>query len=168
MLLLFPGSPIQNFVRRFRYFTLHSEGYLLVTDFHHVHRAPRCAAARKHTPKFFVMLAVAAAGLLALAGGDAVAAPLLAGAKPAAVESHTLLVRDGCGRGMRFSNSRQTCVEDFGEGRGGYDEGPRGYGDRPRGPGYGDGYRDAPRVVVPDCGRGMRYSNSRQACVYID
>lgn len=114
-----------------------------------------------------IAFAVAAAGLSALVSSDAVAAPL-AVAKPAAVESHTLLVRDGCGRGMRFSNSRQACVEDFGEGRGDYGEGPRGYGDRPRGPGYGDGYRDAPRVMVPDCGRGMRYSNSRQACVYID
>jgi hypothetical protein len=115
-----------------------------------------------------LLIAVAAAGLAVLVGGNAMAAPL-AMAKPATVESHTLLVRDGCGRGMRFSNSRQTCVEDFGEGRGGgYGEGPRGFDERPRGYGYGEGYRDAPRVVVPDCGRGMRYSNSRQACVYID
>ena len=52
-------------------------------------------------------------------------------------DSDLLLVRDGCGRGMRFSNSRQRCVEDFGGG-------PR---------------------VEPGCPRGMRFSNSRGRCV---
>lgn len=129
------------------------------------HRASSFAIARGFASALLISFAVASAGLAAL-GNDAVAAPLVV-AKPASIESLTLPVRDGCGRGMRFSNSRQTCVEDFGEG-GGYVEGPRAYGDRPRGDGYRDGYRDVPRIVAPDCGRGMRYSNSRQACVWID
>jgi hypothetical protein len=131
------------------------------------HNPPRRLLARAQASRLLIVAAVAAAGLSALICSDAVAAPLAA-AMPAGVESPTLQVRDGCGRGMRFSNSRQACVEDFGEGRGGgYDEGPRRYGDRPRGDGEGRGYgyRDAPR---PDCGPGMRFSNSRQACVYID
>ena len=47
------------------------------------------------------------------------AAPLMP-AKDNAAETHVLQVRDGCGRGMRFSERRGGCVEDF-------DGGPRGY-----------------------------------------
>ena len=34
-----------------------------------------------------------------------------------AVDNHVTLVRDGCGRGMRFSRSRGRCVESFDGGR---------------------------------------------------
>lgn len=62
-----------------------------------------------------------AAGAVALLGAAATAqaAPLVPG-KSQGVETHALQVRDGCGRGMRFSERRGGCVEDF-------DGGPRGY-----------------------------------------
>lgn len=58
-------------------------------------------------------------GAAVASGANAQAAPLLLG-KSAAAASHVLEVRDGCGRGMRFSERRGGCVEDF-------DGGPRGY-----------------------------------------
>jgi hypothetical protein len=51
--------------------------------------------------------------------------------------SDVTLVRDGCGPGMRFSNSRQACVE------------------------------AGPRYVAPGCPPGTRFSERRQACVEI-
>jgi len=106
-------------------------------------------------------LMIAIGGSFASLTSEANAMPL-APAKNAitqsgAQDSDVTLVRDGCGRGMRFSNSRQRCVEDGGPRR---DEPARvinriinqsvggGAGRR------GDG-----------CGRGMRFSNSRQRCV---
>jgi hypothetical protein len=74
---------------------------------------------------------------------EANASPLAAmkGAITEAAPEDVTLVRDGCGRGMRFSNSRQRCVEDF-----------RGGGQRV--------------IVVPrGCPRGTRFSDRRQACV---
>jgi hypothetical protein len=86
-----------------------------------------------------VMITVGAA----LFAGNATAAPIApvgsAIIQSGGQDSGVTLVRDGCGRGMRFSNSRQACVEDFGGG--------------------------GPRVVEPGCPRGTRFSNSRQACV---
>ena len=88
---------------------------------------------------------------------DANAAPLTfaKGVIAQVQDSNLTLVRDGCGRGMRFSNRRQACVP---QGGGGVDPGAAivhgiiqgvvGSGGR------GDG-----------CPRGMRFSNSRQACV---
>lgn len=61
--------------------------------------------------------ALALFGVMSITGAQA--APLLPG-KGADVTSHVLKVRDGCGRGMRFSERRGGCVEDF-------DGGPRGY-----------------------------------------
>jgi hypothetical protein len=90
--------------------------------------------------------------------GPADAAPLTS-SKSAISQSDDVLtlVRDGCGRGMRFSNRRQACVPEGG----GVDPGTAiiqgiiggvvGSG----GPRRGDG-----------CPRGMRFSNSRQACVW--
>jgi hypothetical protein len=80
------------------------------------------------------------------------ASPLAAG-KGMTIDSQLLPVRDGCGPGMRFSNSRQSCVEDF-------DRGPQRFDDRR------EFRRDFRRGE--DCGRGMRFSNSRQRCVFID
>ena len=77
-----------------------------------------------------------------LMASDAGAVPLGLGKgainELSAHESTVILVRDGCGRGMRFSNRRQMCVEDFDRG---------------------------PRFVAPGCPRGMRFSNSRGRCV---
>jgi len=75
-----------------------------------------------------------------LFAGPASAAPLgVAGSAvtEAAGEDALTAVRDGCGRGMRFSNRLQTCVEEGGP----------------------------PAYVAPGCPRGMRFSERRQACV---
>lgn len=132
----------------------------------------------------FSNMRLLAVGALTLVGAaamslasDAQAGPLPLG-KGATIASHVVQVRDGCGPGMRYSDRRDACVEDF-------DGGPRGYDDRgpppppmydrrppppeydrrpPPPPAY---YRSEPRPM-PDCGRGMRFSNSRQACVPVD
>jgi len=63
-----------------------------------------------------LLAAIAITGAFLMIGNAADAAPLSA-ARSAVVQSEqgsdVTLVRDGCGRGMRFSNSRQACVEDF-------------------------------------------------------
>jgi hypothetical protein len=95
-----------------------------------------------------LIISAALAMVIAICGSFA---PLAANAAPLgamksaitqsdAQDSDVTLVRDGCGRGMRFSNRRQACVEDFGGG-------PQ---------------------VAPGCPRGTRFSNSRQACVPMD
>ncbi len=58
-------------------------------------------------------LTVAIAAMSALFALDASALPLAAAKQQAAVESQLTLVRDGCGRGMRFSNHREDCVVDI-------------------------------------------------------
>ena len=101
-----------------------------------------------------VFVAIAATALLS--SGSAGALPVVSVESVAAIESNMLLVRDGCGRGMRFSNRLQACVAD-------YDRGPpRYYGER-------DYYRGGPppRVIIPQCPPGQRFSNSRQACVWL-
>ena len=101
----------------------------------------------------------AAIGSMALvSSGGAGALPVASAESVAAIESNMLLVRDGCGRGMRFSNRLQACVADF-------DRGPPPplyyYGERDyrRGP--------PPRVIIPACPPGQRFSNSRQSCVWL-
>jgi hypothetical protein len=90
-------------------------------------------------------LAATTIGLFGLAAPAANASPLAVSKSPA-VESLTVMVRDGCGRGMRFSHSRDTCVEQF--------------DDRRR-------FREE-RVFRNECRRGQRFSNRRQRCVWID
>lgn len=89
-------------------------------------------------------LTAALGALTTLTISDARAMPL-APATSFATDSDVTLVRDGCGRGMRFSNRRQACVPDYNGG------GPRYYdGGRPTyyrggggpGPYRGSGYRD--------------------------
>jgi hypothetical protein len=70
--------------------------------------------------------------------------------------SDLLLVRDGCGRGFRYSYRRQRCVPD-------YDVEFRRVPSPIPPPVY---YRPPPRVVVPVCPPGQRYSNSRGICVW--
>jgi hypothetical protein len=91
------------------------------------------------------------------------------------VASEIIQVRDGCGQGMRYSERRDACVEDFDRGPRGYDDRrppppPSGYDRRPpQDYGRGPDYRGEQRgPMMPDCGRGMRFSNSRQACVRIE
>jgi hypothetical protein len=114
--------------------------------------------------------AVAIGSMALLTCGNAVAVPV-APVDGAALEPNLVLVRDGCGRGMRFSNRLQACVEDFDDG---YRQGPplRYYGQDgpPPPPLY---YRDdvyrrapAPAPVIPPCPPGQRFSYSRQACVW--
>jgi hypothetical protein len=89
-------------------------------------------------------LVAAIAGAVMLSTGSSDAAPLGLGksalVQSESVDDHVILVRDGCGRGMRWSHRRQACVEDF---RGG----------------------PPAVVVVPNCRPGWRWSNGRQACV---
>jgi hypothetical protein len=102
----------------------------------------RKKATRAARTMTFAALALAV-GAMVLIADSAGAAPLGLGKgainQSSALEGDVTLVRDGCGRGMRFSNRRQVCVEDF-------DRGP-------------------PVVVAPGCPRGMRFSNSRGRCV---
>jgi hypothetical protein len=101
-------------------------------------------------------LLVAAGGTFLLAGG-AVAAPLALG-KSAAIQSgaeasDVMLVREGCGRGMRWSNSRQACVP---------------IGAAAPGVAIAPGVVVTSPVVVPRgrvCGPGLRWSNGLGRCV---
>jgi hypothetical protein len=101
-------------------------------------------------------LIIAIAAVFLLAGG-ADAAPLGLGTSAAiqsdAQEGDVTLVRDGCGRGMRYSNRRGGCVP--------IDRGPDpaaaiigGVINQAISPRRGDG-----------CPRGWRFSNSRGRCV---
>jgi hypothetical protein len=73
----------------------------------------------------------------------------------AAPESVTL-VRDGCGRGMRWSNRRQACVP---QGGGYVDPGAAIVG------GIAAGIAGAVIAPRPRCGPGWRWSDRRGACV---
>jgi hypothetical protein len=99
---------------------------------------------------------VAMGSMALLSSGSAGALPVVPVEGVAAIESNIFLVRDGCGRGMRFSHRLQACVADFDRGP------PRYYGER-------DYYRPGPppRVVIPACPPGQRFSNSRQSCVWL-
>jgi hypothetical protein len=103
-----------------------------------------------------VSMVLAALAMVFAAGmftGAANAMPLSQSAtvQSAFQDSDVTLVRDGCGRGMRWSHRRQSCVPAF-------DRGP---------------VVVVPPVVVPrfvapirpGCGRGWRWSNSRGRCV---
>ncbi len=89
---------------------------------------------------------IAIAAMSALFALDASALPLAAAKQQAAVESQLTLVRDGCGRGMRFSNHRDDCV---------VDRHSRSRRD----------FRSRHHFVSDECRRGWRFSNSRQRCV---
>lgn len=77
-----------------------------------------------------ITITVTAAAVSALLTVGASAAPL-APAKQFGIESNITLVRDGCGRGMRYSNSRDRCVEKFSRGSRHFDRGSR-WSDRGR------------------------------------
>jgi len=98
----------------------------------------------------FIRSAIASAAfaltLAICATSGANAAPSMKAAiSEQATQDSVVLVRDGCGPGMRFSNSRQACVEDFG-------------GGPPR-------YVEPPRYVAPGCPPGTRFSERMQTCV---
>jgi len=115
---------------------------------------------------------VAAAALLLLAAGGtpAGAAPLAGATMPvaaqAALDDLIVQVRDGCGRGYRYSRSRDRCVPDFDDRRG-----PPVYRGPPPGPGvmimpgFG-GVVVGPDRRRPGCPRGMRWSERRGTCVW--
>jgi hypothetical protein len=96
---------------------------------------------------------VAFSALVALDAGAMPLAPDLGLAS-----GDTTLVRDGCGRGMRFSERRGRCVPD--EDRGEVAVCPRGFR-------WSDGrQRCVPEVRVrEECPPGFRFSESRQSCV---
>lgn len=122
--------------------------------------------------RLLALVAIVLSGAVTLPANDSSAAPMSA-ATIGATQPQVLQVRDGCGRGLRFSERRGACVEDFDDAPG-YDRGPpRDYDRRPppvvydRRPPAPEYYRER-GPVAPDCGRGMRFSNSRQACVRIE
>lgn len=80
---------------------------------------------------------IVASSLLSASDAKASQLGLAAHAVIEAGDANVTLVRDGCGRGMRFSNRLQACVE------------------------------DGPRYVAPGCPAGTRFSERRQACVAI-
>jgi len=84
------------------------------------------------------------------------AAPLTSLKTQIAVESDVTLVQDGCGPGMRWSNSRQMCVERRGSPQGG--------------PGYGQGGgRGGYGMMDPQMARQScqsRCLQQRDACNY--
>jgi hypothetical protein len=104
-----------------------------------------------------VLSAAALIGLAALLAADASAIPFSA-AQSGETASDTILVRDGCGRGLRWSNRRQACVPD--------DDVPivRGC---PPGFRFSEGRQRCVPIdrVIEGCPRGYRWSNSRRACV---
>ncbi|MDB5653495.1 MAG: hypothetical protein JWQ94_1108 [Tardiphaga sp.] len=117
----------------------------------------------------FSVAAIVMFGAIVLA--DSAQAGPMPLAHGAVMESPLLQVRDGCGQGMRYSERREGCVEDFDRGPPGYDRGPPPPPfDRRPPPEYGRGpdYRDQRGPEMPDCGRGMRYSNRLQGCVRIE
>jgi hypothetical protein len=94
-------------------------------------------------------LAVALSAMTALYAGGASAlpaAPATTQAATQAAQNDVTLVRDGCGRGQRFSNRRNRCVER---------DDDRGFRGRDR-----DFRRDR-----DGCRRGWRFSNRRNRCV---
>ena len=103
------------------------------------------------------LVMTAAVGVLfAFVAFDAGAMPL-APVQQGLTADDTLFVRDGCGRGFRFSERRQRCVPDE----------DRTLAVCPRGFRWSDGrQRCVPEVRVQEgCPQGYRFSESRQACV---
>jgi hypothetical protein len=141
-----------------------------------------------HRPMTLALTALMfAVGSAVLFAGQTQALPLApadaAVFKHIAQDSDVILVRDGCGRGMRFSNRRGGCVEDFNSAPRVVVV-PRGCGRGFRMTGRGDcvpvhGGDDASRVINSligqaiggggrrgdGCGPGLRFSNSRGRCV---
>lgn len=115
-------------------------------------------------------LTIAIGGFSLLISGSANARPLGSATSAIAQDAHDngfMLVRDGCGRGMRFSNSRGRCVPQSGGGYGGggYGYGGGGYG----GGGYGGGHRfysgGRRGGSHNGCPPGMRFSHRMGHCV---
>jgi hypothetical protein len=101
-----------------------------------------------------LVLTAAIFGLAALFAFDAAAMPLTA----THGSSEITLIRDGCGPGFRFSNSRQRCVpDDF---RAGPPACPPGFR-------FSEGRgRCVPfERAAPACPPGFRFSEFRQRCV---
>jgi hypothetical protein len=108
-----------------------------------------------------LVLAAAICGMAALFAIDAGAMPL-SPATHGFGSSDITLIRDGCGPGMRFSNSRQTCVPD--------DDVRRGPPGCPPGFRFSEGRGrcvpdDDVRRGPPGCPPGFRFSEGRGRCV---
>jgi hypothetical protein len=114
---------------------------------------------RGATMRTLQALIIAIGAVFLLAGGAADAAPLGLGTSVAvqsgAQEGDVILVRDGCGRGMRYSNRRGGCVPQ-----------DRGGGVDPAAAIIGGVIGGAIQATRPrGCGRGMRWSDRRGGCV---
>ncbi len=94
-----------------------------------------------------IAFTVALAAATALIPAGASALPLAQGKASVAAEDTVLLVREGCGRGMQWSERRRQCVPDSARAQ---------VRDLMR--------RDEPRRVER-CGRGFRWSEGRSRCV---
>ena len=106
----------------------------------------------------------AAIGAMALLpSGNAGAFPMAPGAT-AGLESGVLQIRDGCGRGFRYSYRAGGCVPDYQPAPHYVSPPPHVYV-RPAPPVY---VRPGPAPYVrPACPPGMRWSNGRGACVWM-
>ena len=106
--------------------------------------------------KIFVWAAVIG-GLAALLAFDAGAMPLTPPGHLGFGTSDLTLVRDGCGPGFRFSNSRQRCVPD--DVRGGPPACPAGFR-------FSEGRGRCVPIerAAPVCPPGFRFSEFRQRC----
>jgi hypothetical protein len=105
-------------------------------------------------------VAVGSAALLSSASAGALPVGPASAPAVSAAEGDLLLVRDGCGRGYRYSNRRGGCVPDYDGGPPRYAPPPRYYAPAPA------VVLPVPRVVIPACPPGQRYSNSRRMCVW--
>ena len=108
--------------------------------------------------------AIAIGAMALLPFGNAGAFPLAPVESAAAVDSSLLLVRDGCGRGFRYSYRAGGCVRDYAP--------PPPVYVRPAPPAYVAPpvyVRPAPPPPVyrPACPPGQRWSNRMGGCVWI-
>lgn len=102
--------------------------------------------------------ATAAVAFTALLATSASALPAGSVQQPPAA-SETIQVRDGCGRGMRYSNRRDRCVRSNDDRRG--NDAGRAI-NRMFNQAIGGGSQRRGRDV---CGRGFRFSHNRGRCV---
>jgi hypothetical protein len=102
-------------------------------------------------------LAIAIGATALLTCGNAGAFPLAPVESAAAVDSSLLMVRDGCGRGFRYSRRAGGCVPDR----------PVYVRPAPPPPVYIRPAPPPPVYVRPACPPGQRWSNRFRSCVWL-
>ena len=107
-----------------------------------------------------IAFAIAVGSAALLSSGTAGAFPLPPVESAAAADSSLLLVRDGCGRGFRYSHRAGGCVPD-------YAPPPVYVRPAPPPPVYIRPAPPPPVYVRPACPPGQRWSNRMQGCVWL-